>query len=151
MQKMQLQINSSESGLETQIRERVEALEGYVNGLIGCTGCLEHVRFIVIAKTGRVRIHLEVPGGDLTIDRQNVADLSSAIDEAFAATRIKLEAYVNQLRHDVEPRRLSPDVRVTTIFPPAGYGVLETLDGRQIYFGRSPLSDTPGKAQSVVS
>ena len=80
---MQLQINSSESAMteavETQIREQVKALEDYVNGLTGCTRCLEHLRFIVIAKAGRVRIHLDVPGRDLTIDRQNSDDLSAAM------------------------------------------------------------------------
>jgi ribosome-associated translation inhibitor RaiA len=135
---MQLQINSGELAttevIETQIRQRVKALEDYVNGLTGCTRCLEHLRFIVIAKAGRIRIHLDVPGGDLTIDKQNSVDLSSAIDEAFAATRIKLEEYVRKLRHDVATQGRAPDVRVTTIFPPDGYGVLETLDGREVHF-----------------
>jgi len=146
---MQLQINSSESAMteavETQIREQVKALEDYVNGT-GCTRCLEHLRFIVIAKAGRVRIHLDVPGRDLTIDKQNSDDLSAAIDEAFAATRIKLEEYVRKLRHDVEIAGRAPDVRVTTIFPPDGYGVLETLEGREIHFRGSRV-----KAPSVVS
>ena len=75
-----------------------------------------------------------MPGKELTIDRQNSADLSAAIDEAFAATRIKLEEYVHQLRHDMATQGRAPDVRVTTIFPPDGYGVLETLDGREVHF-----------------
>ena len=40
------------------------------------------------------------------------------------------------MRHDVKIQGRSPDVRVTTIFPPDGYGVLETLDGREVYFRR---------------
>jgi ribosome-associated translation inhibitor RaiA len=132
---MRVQINAGElattEAIATQIRQRVKALEDYVNGLSGCTRCLEHLRFIVIAKAGRVRIHLDVPGKELTIDRQNTTDLSAAINEAFAATRNKLEEYVLKLRNDVGR---APDVRVTTIFPPDGYGVLETLDGREVYF-----------------
>lgn len=135
---MQLQINSGELAvtepIETQIRQRVKALEDYVNGLTGCTRCLEHLRFMVIAKAGRVRVHLDVPGNELTIDRQNSVDLSSAVDEAFVATQAKLEEYVHKLRHDVAIQGRAPDVRVTTIFPPDGYGVLETLDGREVYF-----------------
>jgi ribosome-associated translation inhibitor RaiA len=135
---MRLQINAGElamtEAIETRIRQRVKALEDYVNGLTGCTRCLEHLRFIVIAKAGRVRVHLDVPGNELTIDRQNSADLPAAIDEAFAATRIKLEEYVHNLRHDAASQGRAPDVRVTTIFPPDGYGVLETLDGREVHF-----------------
>lgn len=134
---MLLQINpcgaTMTEAIETQIRQRVKALEDYVNGLTGCTRCLEHLRFLVIAKAGRVRIHLDVPLCDLTIDRQNSADLRSAIDEAFDATRVKLEEYVHQVRRDAKIRGRAPDVRVT-IFPPDGYGLLETLDGREVHF-----------------
>lgn len=135
---MLLHINSGElamtEAIENQIRQRVKALEDCVNRLTGCTSCLEHLRFIVVARAGRVRVHLDVPGKELTIDRQNIADLSAAIDEAFGATRSELEEYVRQLRHDASTAGRAPDVRVTTIFPPDGYGVLEALDGREIHF-----------------
>ncbi|HEY6419417.1 MAG TPA: hypothetical protein VIX59_10465 [Candidatus Binataceae bacterium] len=143
---MQLQINSSQSAMtqavETQILKQVKALEDYVNGLTGCTRCLQHLRFIVIAKAGRIRIHLDVPGGELTIDKQNGVNLSSAINEAFGATRIKLEEYVHKLRHDVKTQGPSPHVRVTTIFPTDGYGFLETFDGREVYFRGNHFTDS---------
>ena len=135
---MKIQIGASESemteAVETQILAHVKALEDYVNDLTGCTKCLQHLRFIVIEKAGRVRIHLDVPGGELTIDKQNSVDLPLAITQAFTAARFKLEEYVHKLRHDVKIQGRSPDVRVTTIFPPDGYGVLETRDGREVYF-----------------
>ena len=142
---MQLQINSCESAMteavETKILKQVKALEDYVNGLTGCTRCLQHLRFIVIAKAGRIRIHLDVPGGELIVDKQNSVDLPLAINEAFAATRSKLQEYVHKLRHDVKTP--SPDVRVTTIFPTDGYGFLETLDGREIDFRHNGFRGTP--------
>lgn len=132
---MHLEITSTESAaVEAQIKDQVAAMANYVNSLTGCTRCLERLRFIVVAKTGRVRIHLDVPGGEVTIDKQNATDVSRAIDEAFAATRIKLEEYVHKLRHDVKMPGPSPDVRVTTIFPSDGYGLLETLDGEEVHF-----------------
>ncbi len=149
---MQIQIGSSESAMtepvETQVLAHVKALEDYVNGLTGCTRCLQHLRFIVIEKAGRVRIHLDVPGGELTIDKQNSVDVPMAITAAFAAARDKLEEYVHTLRHDVEIQGRSPDVRVTTIFPPDGYGVLETLDGREIYFRRGAAEARAGVDES---
>ncbi len=152
---MQLQITSSEfamtEAVETQIRTQVKALEDYVNFLTGCTRCLQHLRFIVIAKAGRVRIHLDVPGGELTIDRHDRIDLSLAINEAFAAARSKLEEYVHKVRHDVKAQGPSLDVHVTTIFPTDGYGFLETLDGREVYFGRERFADARIDARSVVS
>ena len=103
---MQIQIGASESeiteAVETQIIAHVKALEDYVNDLTGCTKCLQHLRFIVIEKAGRVRIHLDVPGGELTIDKQNSVDLPLAITQAFTAARVKLEEYVHKTRHDVK-------------------------------------------------
>jgi ribosome-associated translation inhibitor RaiA len=152
---MQLQITSSESAMtaeiDTLIRSQVQALEDYVNDLTGCTRCLQHLRFMVIAKAGRVRIHLDVPGGELTIDKQNRIDLSLAIDEAFAAARFKLEEYVHKVRHDVRLQDPSPHVRVTTIFPTDGYGVLETLDGREVHFRRDGLADDGIGTRSMAS
>lgn len=152
---MQLEIGSSEfaitDAVETQIRQQVSALETYVNQLTGCTRCLQHLRFIVVAKAGRVRIHLDVPGGELTIDRQNSADLLAAVEDAFAAARVKLEEHVHQLRHDVKTSGFAPDVRATTIFPTDGYGILETLDGREVYFGRNQSAEGRVGARAVVS
>jgi ribosome-associated translation inhibitor RaiA len=149
---MQLQISSPDSAMtqavEAQIHQQVKALEDYVNGLTGCTRCLQHLRFMVIEKAGRVRIHLDVPGGELTIDKQNSIDLSLAINEAFATARIKLEEYVHKVRRDVKIEERSPDVRVTTIFPPDGYGILETLDGREVYFRRDRFGDSRVEARS---
>jgi ribosome-associated translation inhibitor RaiA len=153
--KMQLQIDSAEPAvsdvIELQIRRQVKALEDHVNGLTGCTRCLNHLRFIVIAKAGRVRVHLDLPGREITIDKQDSLDLSRAITEAFAATRMQLEQYVHKLRHDVTTAGRAPDVRVTTIFPPDGYGLLETLDGREVYFRRNASGDSRLQAQSVLS
>jgi ribosome-associated translation inhibitor RaiA len=138
---MQLQISSPDSAMteaiETQILAQVKALEDYVNGLTGCTRCLQHLRFIVLEKVGRIRIHLDVPGGELTIDKQNNLDLPQAITEAFIAARAKLEEYVHKVRHDVKIEGPSPDVRVTTIFPTNDYGFLETFDGREVHFRRN--------------
>ena len=152
---MQIQIGASESemteAVETQIIAHVKALEDYVNDLTGCTKCLQHLRFIVIEKAGRVRIHLDVPGGELTIDKQNSVDLPLAITQAFTAARFKLEEYVHKTRHDVKIQGRSPDVRVTTIFPPDGYGVLETLDGREVYFRPDRSAGARRNAASAVS
>lgn len=149
---MQIQISSADSAMteaiEAQILAQVKGLENYINCLTGCTRCLQHVRFIVLEKAGRVRIHLGVPGGELAIDKQNSKDLPRAITEAFTAARQKLEVYVHQLRHDVKIQGRAPDVRVTTIFRPDGYGVFETIDGREVYFHRDRFGESRVAARS---
>jgi ribosome-associated translation inhibitor RaiA len=140
--KMQLRIASKEpvtAAIEAQIGQRVRDFEDYVNSLPGCTRYLQHLRFIVIARAGRVRIHLDLPGGDLTIDQQDRSNLSRAIDEAFTAARTKLEQYVSGLRSEAKPPGCCPDIRVSTIFDEC-YGVLETPDGREVVFLRGPAA-----------
>lgn len=139
---MQLRIASKEpvtAAIEAQIRQRVRDFEDYVNTLPGCTRYLRRLRFIVIAKAGRVRIHLDMPGDDLTIDKQDRSNLSRAIDDAFAVARTKLEQYVSRLRAEAKIPGCCPDVRVSTILDEC-YGVLETPDGREVNFLRGPLA-----------
>lgn len=140
--KLQLRIASKQpvtAAIEAQIRERVRDFEDYVNGLPGGTRCLRRLRFIVIAKAGRVRIHLDLPGDELTIDKQDRSNLSRAIDDAFTAARTKLEQYVSSLRAESKPHGCCPDVRVSTILDEC-YGVLETPDGHEVNFLRDPLA-----------
>ena len=140
--KLQLRIASKEpvtAAIEAQIGQRVRDFEDYVNSLPGCTRYLEHLRFIVIAKAGRVRIHLDLPGDDVTIDRQDRPNLSRAIDDAFAVARAKLGEYVRGLRSDAKIQGCCPDVRVSTILDEC-YGVLETSDGREVNFRRALLA-----------
>lgn len=143
---MQIRIASKEpavtAAVETQILQRVRELEEYVNVLPGCTRSLRHLRFIAIARAGRVRIHLDMTANEVTIDKQNPADLAQAIDEAFNAARIKLEEYVERLRHEAKIQGGSPDVRVSTIFHDC-YGVLETPDGREVNFRSDSLAAHP--------
>jgi hypothetical protein len=139
---MPLRITSNEpvtAAIETQIGQRVRDFEDYVNSLPGCTRYLRRLRFIVIAKAGRVRIHLDLPGDDLTIDKQDSANLPRAVDDAFAAARRKLEQYVSGLRSEGKIHGRCPDVRVSTILDEC-YGVLETPDGREVNFLRGPVT-----------
>ena len=143
--KLELRIASKEPvtvAIEAQIGRRVRDFEDYVNSLPGCTRYLRHLRFIVIAKAGRVRIHLDLPGDDLTIDKQDKSNLSGAIDDAFAAARLQLQKYVDGLRSEAKIQGCCPDVRVSTILDDC-YGVLETPDGREVNFLRAPLAAHP--------
>jgi ribosome-associated translation inhibitor RaiA len=143
--KLQLRIASKEpvtAAIEAQIGQRVRDFEDYVNRLPGCTRYLQRLRFIVIAKAGRVRIHLDLPGNDLTIDKQDRSNLSRAIDEAFSAARTKLKEYVNGLRSEAKMQGCCPDVRVSTILDEC-YGVMETPDGREVNFLRAPSPPIP--------
>ncbi len=135
--------------LEERVREQVERLHRYHGNITGCAVTLEkpsgHHRHS--GPQYRVRIELTVPGGRVVVGRDPVqsvthADLYAAVNAAFREARRQLQDRARRTHHvvktHVEPNRAV----VARLFPRAGYGFLETADGREIYFHeRSVLGD----------
>jgi cold shock CspA family protein len=92
-----------------------------------------------------VRVDLVVPGGEIAVNRNHPADHAHedvyvALRDAFDAARRRLEDHVRHQRGAVKRHLPRAEGRVTQIFPLAGYGFIETPDGRAIYFHRHALS-----------
>jgi cold shock CspA family protein len=66
----------------------------------------------------------------------------SAIRDGFKAMRRQLRDYVRCLRHDVKTHHRAPYAKVSKLFPKEGYGFIETLDGREIYFHKNSVLDS---------
>lgn len=61
-------------------------------------------------------------------------DVQLSIRDAFDAARRKLQDYARRRRGMVKHHESPSHARVAKLFPDEGFGFLETLDGRQIYF-----------------
>jgi cold shock CspA family protein len=119
-----------------EIRAKAADLETYYDSIISCRVVVEGpVRH---HHTGpfTVRIDLSVPGAELVVDRHADKDLYVAIRDAFDAARRRLEDYARRQRGTVKVHEEATRGRVTKLFPEAGYGFLETPEGREIYFHR---------------
>lgn len=140
-----LQITSRDfpltGAIEAQIRERAEALENYWDRITGCHVVIEAPAVHHHRKGGpfNVRIDLKVPGNELSVNRQNAADLAIAVRDAFDAALRRMEDYLRELRGEVKTHEAPPLARIARIFPREGYGFLETRDGRDIYFHRNSV------------
>jgi cold shock CspA family protein/ribosome-associated translation inhibitor RaiA len=108
-----------------------------------------------------VRVDLTAPGGEIVVKRQPILrelpgrgirrpvkrievhaphkDLRQAINDAFAAVRRQLQDFVRRQRRDIKTHESPPLARVAKVFSKAGYGFLETPDGREIYFHRNSV------------
>ncbi|TAM81408.1 MAG: HPF/RaiA family ribosome-associated protein [Acidobacteria bacterium] len=108
-----------------------------------------------------VRIDLTVPGGEMVVERQPGLrglpghieikptkslevmaphkDLRQAINDAFGAMQRRLQNYSRRRRHDVKVHNAPPTGRVIRLFPQGGYGFLEAVDGREIYFHKNSV------------
>jgi ribosome-associated translation inhibitor RaiA len=121
---------------EADIRAKAANLDTYYDGIMGCRvvveGPVRHHR----QGPFTVRVDVSVPGAELVVDRHADPDLYVAIRDAFDAARRRLEDYARRQRGDVKSHEETPRARVSRLFPEEDYGILETPDGREIYFHR---------------
>lgn len=119
-----------------EIRAKAADLETYYDGILNCRvvveGPVRHHR------TGpfTVRVDLSVPGAELVVDHHAHEDFYVALRDAFDAARRRLEDYTRRQRGTVKVHEEAPRARVSKLFPDAGYGFLETPEGREVYFHR---------------
>lgn len=126
---------------EALIRRSVDKLDKLHDGLVACR--------VVVEGPGKhhrnggpyqVRIHLTVPGKELAVDRKKGEDLTAAIRAAFDAARRQLAEHARVLKGEVKPAAPEATGRVSKLFPDEGYGFVETLEGREVYFHGNVLA-----------
>src|SRR3569833_916112 len=81
-----------------------------------------------------VRIDLTLPGAELVVKREPHEDLYVAIRDAFYAARRQLQSHVRRKRGEVKTHEEVPLAKVTRLYPEQGYGFIETLVGRVVFF-----------------
>jgi ribosomal subunit interface protein len=133
--------------VEASIRERAEKLEQFYDRITSCRVVVEtpHAHH----RKGRlyhVRIDLTVPGREIVVGRDPAAhhaheDVHVAIRDAFDAARRQLQDHVRKDRGDVKSHEAPRHGRVSKLFVRDGYGIIETPDGREIYFHRNSVVD----------
>jgi len=94
-----------------------------------------------------VHVVLQVPGRrDIVISRRaedqpEREHLNVALRKAFAQARRQLQDTVRELRGDVKARASRDMGKVSKLFDRSGYGIIETDDGREIYFHRNSVAE----------
>jgi ribosome-associated translation inhibitor RaiA len=144
-----------------RVQEEAEKLDKYFPRITSCRVIVEaprrHHRH---GDPFHIRIELEVPGKELVVKHEpNLKreeqgewhkrlevggphqDVYMAIREGFKAMRRQLRDYVRCLRHEVKVHHRAPHAKVSKLFPKEGYGFIETLDGREIYFHENSVAN----------
>jgi ribosomal subunit interface protein len=124
--------------------EEAAKLDRYYDRITACR--------IVVAESHRrqkgnlfeIRVDVTLPGGELVVNREpplhhTDEDVYVAIREAFDKARRRLEDYARRQRGRVKAHDPPPHGRVSKLMPHAGYGFIETPDGREIYFHRNSV------------
>lgn len=128
--------------IEADIRRRAAWLSRFSSQLVGCRVVVEaphhHHRH---GNHYRVRIDLELPGAEITVDRNPLehdahADPYVAVRDAFRAARRQLLDHQQLVRGEVKEHPAIDIGQVARLFEEPGgcYGFLETNNRREIYF-----------------
>lgn len=93
-----------------------------------------------------VKIDVTVPGNEIAIRRSPPLDHAHedpyvALRDAFHTARRQLEDYERLRPHRAKARVGPPHGKVCELRPEAGYGRIETEDGRLIFFHRNSVLD----------
>lgn len=89
--------------VESLIRKRTDKLERFYDRLTSCRVVID--KPAKSQKNGtpfKVRIHIGVPGQEITIDRQQETDIIAAVHSAFDAATRKLQEYARTRRGEVK-------------------------------------------------
>lgn len=131
--------------VEARIREKVDSLENFFKDIMSCRVIVEaphkhHHKGNIYA----VKIDITLPGDEIITDRnppQDHAheDVYVAIRDSFDAARRQLEDYARLRRNKVKTHATPPHGYIKEIFPEDNYGVIDTVDNRDIYFHRNSL------------
>ena len=135
----------SSDAVEAKIRERAEKLERFAENITRCRVIVEaphkhHHR----GQLYSVKIEITLPREEIIVSRhpdQNHSheDIYVALRDAFNAARRQLEDYVRLRHNKVKLHEPAPHGRIKELFPYENYGLIETPDGREIYFNRNSV------------
>ncbi len=131
--------------IEARIREKVEKLARFAADIQRCRVTVDapHKH----AHKGHlysIKVDIAVPGGEIVATRhtgKNPAhqDVYVALRDAFDDARRQLEDHVRKRRGEVKRHEEPPQGVIKALFPHEDYGLIETPDGREVYFHRNSV------------
>ena len=133
------------SAVEERIREKVDELERFFDRIVGCRVVVEQDhRHHRQGNLFRIRLDIALPGKEVVINRkgpknQAHQDIYVAIRDAFAAAKRQIEDHARIRRGKVKTHEVPPHGRVQRIDREQGFGFIEMVDGREIYFHRNSV------------
>ena len=133
--------------LDADIREHAELLDKFAGNIMSCRVVVEAPhQHKHQGQLYQVRINITLPGHEINVTRGRDLhhaheDPYVAVRDAFNAAQRQLQDLVRVRRGDVKLHETAPHGRVASISPEENFGIIETPDGREIYFHRNSLLD----------
>jgi ribosomal subunit interface protein len=126
--------------IETQIREHVDKLEQFFQGIISCHVVIEQPqRHQSQGKLYNVLIRVNVPGKELVVTHNQQEDLYVSIRGSFDSMREQLQSHKEQIKGHVKAHSETLHGTVVRLFEEEGFGFIER-NGDEYYFNSSNVS-----------
>ena len=135
------------AAIEARVREKAAWLETFHDRIGSCRVVVEAPhRHHHKGQLYTVRVDVTVPGAEVVVDRAPAEDHAHedvyvAIRDAFDAARRRLEDQARRRRGEVKAHATAPSGTVSELYAKAGYGRIDTGDGRSVYFHRNSVLD----------
>jgi ribosomal subunit interface protein len=133
--------------IEAKVRERAEKLEHFYKEIMSCRVVVEaHHKHQHKGNLYHVRVDVKVPDAELVASRdpakhQAHEDVYVAIRDAFDAIKRQLEDRNRRRRGKLKVHEVPPHGCIIALMPDKDYGMIETIDGRHVYFHRNSVID----------
>ncbi len=130
--------------IEKAVREKAVKLEQFTD-IMSCRVVVRMINKHQHKGTlYQVSVDITVPGAEIVISRDRGIDHSHedvyvAIRDAFNAARRQLQDHHRVSHQKVKAHQVPPHGRISEMFEDAGYGRIETADGRSIYFHQNSV------------
>ena len=124
--------------LDARIRDKTAELERFHPRITSCRVTVSEVaRHHQQGRQFEVRIDVRVPGhAEVVSNRMHDEDVYVALRDAFGSVTRQLEEVVREKRGDVKSHEAPQHGRIARISVDEGIGIIQTSDGRELYFSR---------------
>jgi ribosomal subunit interface protein len=124
--------------LEARIRDSAAKLEEFHPRITSCRVAVDEVdKHHRQGRQFRVKVEVRAPGHEEAVSSlHHHEDVYVAVRDAFGSVRRQLEDLVRESRGDVKRHARLRHGKVARLDAAAGFGFIETDDGREIYFSR---------------
>jgi cold shock CspA family protein len=141
--------------IDADIRDHAAKLDEFYSRITSCKVVVEAPhRSHREGNLYHVRVIISVPGREIVVDREPPKhhaheDLHVTIRDAFKDVRRQLQDFARELRGDVKHHESPPHGRVVKLVPDEDWGMIETPDGREVYFHANSLIEGSFKELAV--
>ena len=121
--------------LNATITEKAQKLDQFYPHIMRCHVVVEiPARHKHQGKEFKVHLDITVPGKEIAITRDHHEDVYVALRDAFDTAKRQLEDYGRRQHGDIKTHEIESTGKITRLLPEEGYGIIQSLDGRELYF-----------------